>query len=113
MSDMFGNHIVGFPTRRLNCYLVQYTRVSIHVRGQCSNEYRYILRFIVTKPEEFGPACTINSTATWKGKPHLISCPDVVPALKLPWEMYNNLLTMVEEFVVNDLTMFEVQGRFS
>ena len=20
MSDLFGNHIVGFPTRRLNCY---------------------------------------------------------------------------------------------
>ena len=22
MLDLFGNHIVGFPTRRLNCYLL-------------------------------------------------------------------------------------------
>ena len=23
MSDLFGNHIVGFPTRRLKCHLVR------------------------------------------------------------------------------------------
>ena len=22
MSDLFGNHIVGFPTRRLNCHIL-------------------------------------------------------------------------------------------
>ena len=74
-----------------------------------------ILRFIVAKPEEHGPAFTIK--LLWERESTLNQLPmeisvDVVPVLKLPWEMYNNLLTEVEEFVVNYFDHVRSVGSF-
>ena len=68
---------------------------------------------IVSKPEEHGPAFTIRflwKRGTIENQPTMAISVDVVPVLKIPWEMYNNLLTEVEGFVVNYFDHVESVG---
>ena len=62
------------------------------------------LRTRYSKPEEHGPAFTITllwERETIENHPTMEISIDLVPALKLHWEIYNNLLTDAEGFVIN------------
>ena len=63
MSDLFGNHIVGFPTRRLNCHLHHLEKCS------CRTHWLYIY------PEDsigIGKGHFSSTTATRILKEHLV-----------------------------------------
>ena len=62
------------------------------------------LRTVVSKLEEHGPAFTIKllwTRDTLENHPNLEISVDLVPALKLCWEMYQHLMTNISGFAVN------------